>query len=130
MKRSTRVLTTCAVAVAAIAAVVAFLELRPIALATVVDRAFGYQMKEDPVVVVREWKKPFGVQGVAYHEETTLRLSESDYRDLLARLMADRSFKKKSSGSGERYERFVVGREFVSWAAGPAPEFRFSYTEY
>lgn len=114
MKRASKTLSVIAVASAAIAALVAF-DRRPMAVSDVVEQAFHYRLKEEPTVVARECKKPLAIQGVAYFEETTLRLSEADYRGLIAQLSTDRSFQEKESASGPVYDRFVIGKEIVSW---------------
>ena len=129
MKRSTKILAVCSVALAAVTAVVV-VDRRPMKVSDVIERAFGYRVKDQPTVVSRKWEKPFGVHGVAYYEDTVLRLSESDYRELSARLVADRNFEKKKFGGHVLYERFVVGRQIVSWEPTSSPELRFTYTEY
>lgn len=131
MKRASKILSVVAVACAAIAALVA-LDRRPMAISDVVEQAFHYRLKEAPTVVAREWKKPLAIQGVAYFEETTLRLSEADYRGLIAQLSGDRSFQKKETASGPFYDRFVLGKEIVSYQPRDASthEFWYSYTQY
>jgi hypothetical protein len=128
MRRSTKIVAVCTGALAAITALLV-LDRRPMEVSDVIEHAFGYRVMDEPAVVSRKWQKPFGIQGVAYYEDTILRLSESDYRELSTRLVADRSFEKKF-GTHEFYERIVVGRHIVSWQPTSSPELRFTYTEY
>lgn len=131
MKRHSKIILIVAIAALAVSALVIF-DRRPMTVSTVVEQAFGYRLKDEPTVVAREWEKPLAIQGVAYHEETTLRLSEGDYRALIAKLSADRGFEKKEFASNQYYERFVVGKEIVSWQPRDASthEFWYSYTQY
>jgi len=131
MKCGSKILAVVAVACAAIAALVAF-DRRPMAISDVVEQAFHYRLKDEPTVVAREWEKPLAIQGVAYFEETTLRLSEADYRGLVAHLSRDRSFQKKESASGPYFDRLIVGKEILSWRTrdDSARELWYSYTQY
>lgn len=131
MTRRSKIPLIVAIVGLAVAALV-ILERRPMAVSTVVEQAFGYRLKEEPTVIARKWEKPLAIQGVVYHEETTLRLSEGDYHALIAQLSADQSFEKKEFASKAYYERFVIGKEIVTWWSHDAStyEFSFSYTQY
>ena len=130
MKASRKVFAAFAIGAAVIIGMFV-VERSPRRISGVVEGAFGYRLKEKAEIVSRKYEVPFSVHGVSYSEDTTLRLSPTDYRGLLDHLTADHRYEKKKFGTNEFYERFVVGKELISWQAHDAThEFWFSYTEY
>jgi hypothetical protein len=130
MKASRKVFAAFAIGAAVIIGMFV-VERSPRRISGVVEGAFGYRLKEKAEIVSRKYEVPFSVHGVSYSEDTTLRLSPTDYRGLLDHLTADHRYEKEKFGTNEFYERFVVGKELISWQAHDVThEFWFSYTEY
>jgi hypothetical protein len=120
-------------AILTVGAVAYSLRSGPPPAAEIIDRCFGYRLKDEPQIVARKSHVPLAIHGPGYEEHTTVRLSPPDYRELVGRLLADPSFEKKEKfrGTGFYHDRFIIGQEVLSWwTEDSTREFSFSYIEY
>jgi hypothetical protein len=129
-RRSKAILFAFAFGIVAFAVLFA-IDQAPRNIEKTISQLFGYEFQDAYEVIRRDHEAPLSIQGVAYWEEVTLRLSNADYQRLSSILIADTSFEEKEIGGKMFRERFIVGDELTSWCLDPlSREFSYSYFDY
>jgi hypothetical protein len=115
-------------AILTVGAVAYSLRSGPPPVAEIIDRCFGYRPKDEPQIVARKSHVPLAIHGPGYEEHTTVRLSPTDYRELVGRLLADPSFEKRKNFAAPDFtttDLSLVKRRSVSGPRTPHENFHF-----